>query len=134
MFYQQECHLQSAADLRDVARILLRQVERVDNREQKQMFAERAFALVQKAEVLQPFAGEGAPNLRDYPRDYPASSTVNRNRKPRQSVTMKIVGPVARTVLPWRPSVTPRILAVGSAAIVRSEIISRSCSSAAVEP
>jgi hypothetical protein len=119
MFYQQECHLQSAADLRDVARILLRQVERVDNREQKQMLAERA---------------EGAPNLRDYPRDYPASSTVNRNRKPRQSVTMKIVGPVARTVLPWRPSVTPRVLAVGSAAFVRSEIISRSCSSAAVEP
>ena len=51
MFYQQECHLQSAADLRDVARILLRQVERLDNREQKEMLAERAFALVQKAEV-----------------------------------------------------------------------------------
>jgi hypothetical protein len=48
MFYQQECHLQSAADLRDVARIFLRQVERVDNREQKQTLAERAFALVQK--------------------------------------------------------------------------------------
>jgi hypothetical protein len=103
-----------------VARILFRQVERLDNREQKQTLAERAFALVQKPEVLQPFAGEGAPNLRDYPRDYPASSTVNRNRK--------------RTVLPWRPSVTPRVLAVGCAAFVRSEIISRSCSSAAVEP
>jgi hypothetical protein len=86
MFYQQESYLQSAADLRDVARILLRQVERLDNREQKQMLAERTFALVQKAEVLQPFSGEGTPNLRDYPRDYPASSTVKRNRKPRQSL------------------------------------------------
>jgi len=134
MFYRQDCHLQSAADLRDVARILLLQVERVDNLEQKQRLAERAFSLVQKAELLQPFAGEGAPNLRDYPRDYPASSTVNRNRKPRPSVTMKIVGPGARTVLPRRPSVTPHVLAVGSAAFVRGEIISCSCSSTAVEP
>ena len=133
MFYQQECHLQSAADLRDVARILLRQVERLDNREQKQTLAEQAFALVQKAEVLQPFAGEGAPNLRDYPRDYPASSTVNRNREPRPR-HYEDCRAGGQDCLAMAPSVTPRVLAVGSAAFVRSEIISRSCSSAAVEP
>ena len=56
MSNHQELHRQSAAGLRDVACVFLNRAEKVDNRELKRKLARRAYALVQEAAVLEPFA------------------------------------------------------------------------------
>jgi hypothetical protein len=55
----QEFRRQLAGKLRQVARELLDQVANADSREQKREIIQRALAMVQMAEELQQFAGEG---------------------------------------------------------------------------
>ena len=50
----QDLDQQSAAGLRDAARLLLDGIEEVDDREQKRMLARQAFAVLQEAIALQP--------------------------------------------------------------------------------
>ena len=50
----QDLDQQSAAGLRDVARLLLDGIEEVDDREQKRRLARQAFAVLQEAIALQP--------------------------------------------------------------------------------
>ena len=55
----QEFRRQLAARLRQVARELLDHVANADSQEQKRQLIQRALAMVQMAEELLPFAGEG---------------------------------------------------------------------------
>ena len=57
----QDLDQQSAAGLRDVARMLLDGIEEVDDREQKRRLARHAFAVLQEAIALQPCTDEGDP-------------------------------------------------------------------------
>ncbi len=57
----QDLDQQSAAGLRDVARMLLDGIEEVDDREQKRRLARQAFAVLQEAIALQPWTDEGDP-------------------------------------------------------------------------
>ena len=57
----QDLDQQSAAGLRDVARLLLDGIEEVGDREQKRRLARQAFAVLQEAIALQPCRDEGGP-------------------------------------------------------------------------
>jgi hypothetical protein len=57
----QDVDQQSAAGLRDVARMLLDGIEEVDDREQKRRLARHAFAVLQEAIELQLGTDEGDP-------------------------------------------------------------------------
>jgi len=58
---QQDLDQRSATGLRDMARMLLNGVEKVDDREQKRKLARQAFAALQEAIALQPWTDEGDP-------------------------------------------------------------------------
>ena len=51
---QQDLDQRSATGLRDMARMLLDGIEKVDDREQKRKLARQAFAVLQEAIALQP--------------------------------------------------------------------------------
>jgi hypothetical protein len=55
----EEFRRQLAARLRQVARELLDHVASTDSQEQKRQLVQRALAMVQMAEELQPFVGKG---------------------------------------------------------------------------
>ena len=63
----QDLDQQSAAGLRDAARMLLDGIEEVDDREQKRRLARQAFAVLQEAIALQPWTDEGPTPMETIP-------------------------------------------------------------------